>query len=61
MTDQFKIPIPGTGRKGSLTIDAEIADAVRRIAAAEGRSRELSSVVRDMVRIYLQEKHPEWV
>lgn len=58
---ELKIPTNLEKRtKASLTIDADTAVIIRRIAHAEGRARNLSSLVSDMVHIYVAEKHPDW-
>lgn len=59
----MELRIPGAAlrtRKGTLTIDAEVAAAVRKVATAEGRSRRLSTVISDMLRAYLAAEHPDW-
>lgn len=57
---ELRIPAGISMSKGTLTIDAGTAMVVRRIAAAEGRSRALTSVVDDMIRAYLAAEHPDW-
>jgi len=57
---ELRIPASSEKKKASLTIDADTASIVRRIALAEGRARNLSSVVNDMVQAYITAKHPDW-
>ena len=58
---ELKIPTNLEKRsKASLTIDADAAGIIRRIAYAEGRARNLSALVNDMIQVYVAEKHPDW-
>jgi hypothetical protein len=55
--------IPGRAaadNKATLTVDADTAVVVRKIASAEGRSKNLTALVDDMIRAYLAAKHPDW-
>lgn len=58
---ELRIPgKPAEQKKATLTIDSDLAIIVRKIAATEGRSRDLTSVVGDMVRAYIAKEHPGW-
>lgn len=58
-----ELRIPGRATKqlkGSLTVDADTAAVFRKVAFAEGRSRNLTSLLDDMIKAYVAEKHPDW-
>lgn len=57
VNDTMQIPDEG---KSSLSVSSEVATLIRRIARAEGRSRELTRVLQDMASAYLERAHPEW-
>jgi hypothetical protein len=56
----LRIPARDASAKGTLTVDADTAMSVRRIAAEEGRSRALTALLDDMIRAYLAAEHPDW-
>jgi len=47
-------------KKASLTVDAATAELVRRVANYEGRSKDITGIVNDMLVAYLQQTHPDW-
>lgn len=47
-------------KKTSLNVNIETAAIVRRIALAEGRGKNLSSLIYDMAVAYVAAKHPDW-
>lgn len=57
---QLRIPGESPRRISSINLDASTADTIRQIAKAEGRSRALNELLRDMVRSYVKSTHPTW-
>lgn len=58
---ELRIPgNPEVQRKASITVDADTAVIVRKIAVAEGRAKNMTAVLNDMIKAYLAAEHPDW-
>lgn len=57
---ELRIPGRALQPKASLTVDADTATVFRKVALAEGRSRNLTALLDDMIRVYVTSKHPDW-
>lgn len=47
-------------KRATLTVDLDTAAIIRRIALAEGRGKDVTAVLNDMVQAYVAAKHPDW-
>jgi len=47
-------------KSGTITVSTEAGELFRRIGRAEGRGRDTTGLLFDMIREYVKNVHPEW-